>query len=127
MKTILTLLLLSLAPVASAHGRYDWIAKHYGEAGDKWKDGDFGGCCGKQDCFPVKADYDPKTGKWKIKDEFGGEFLDKDLDPSHDPGGEHWRCYIMEKGEAGLYKSKPRSRWANGKEKPCFFPSRGDG
>lgn len=111
-----------LTAQAKAHGDFDWIARHYAEAPSF--DADFGGCCGKQDCREVEARYDRDTGRWTVLDRFGGEFADKDLNPSHDPAGRHWRCYVMRRDAAlGLVPDRPRTD-ASGK--PCFFPSRGD-
>lgn len=129
--TVSTVILIAwlLKPlVARAHEPYGWIAKHYGvaaQAGDKWKDGDFGGCCGKQDCFPVPATLMERGGVlgWRIEDMFGGFVPDKEAQPSHDPQGRHWRCYNMKRDMAlGLVPESPRV--SDGK--PCFFPSRGD-
>lgn len=127
---ILAAFVLARAFPARAHGDYDWIRKHYGEAltaqSGGWKDGDFGGCCGKQDCFPVDAAFKQRDGVygWDIRDAFGGWIPDKDTRPSHDPQGRHWRCYVMKRDMAlGLVPSHPRTD-ASGK--PCFFPSRGD-
>lgn len=107
---------------ARAHGDFDWIARHYGAAAGF--DADFKGCCGKQDCFPVEASFDRATGKWTVRDRFGGAFADKDLNPSHDPQGRHWRCYVMRRDLAlGLVPERPRT---DAQGKPCFFPSRGD-
>ena len=108
-----------------AHGGYDWIRQYYGEASDKWKDGDFGGCCGKNDCFPVDATFTLRGGiyGWQLHDGFNDFVPDKDTRPSHDPEGRHWRCYNMKRDMAlGLVPESPRT--SNGK--PCFFPSRGD-
>lgn len=110
-----------------AHEPYTWIAKHYGVANDeKWKNGDFGGCCGPKDCFPVQATFMQQNGVpgWRVDDTFGGFVPDKDARPSHDPQGRHWRCYILKRDMAlGFVPDRPRVDAAG---RPCFFPSRGD-
>ena len=119
----LAALVLARAFPARAHEPYAWIARHYGVAA--WKNGDFGGCCGPEDCFPVKATFTQEGGVygWRVEDGFGGFIPDRETRPSHDPQGRHWRCYSMRRDAAGRpVPSAPRT--ASGK--PCFFPSRGD-
>lgn len=109
-----------------AHGGFDWIRRHHGEAktaqSGGWQDGDFGGCCGKQDCFPVKAEYQMRDIDGK---KVPGFFIPEDnefvpegkphSDVSRDPEGRAWRCYRM----LGSQKMEPRQG--------CFFYNPGGG
>lgn len=100
-----------------AHEPYAWIAKHYGVANDKWKNGDFGGCCGPKDCFPVSIKPEIRNGKHGYLTGDGDWVPHADTHPSRDPAGRHWRCYQMLVIGGTLLKGKPRER--------CIFVSPG--
>lgn len=96
---------------ARAHADYDWIRVYHGEARARdWRDGDFGGCCGKQDCFPVSIKPETRDGKHGYLTGDGDWVPHADTHPSRDPAGRHWRCYQMLVIGGTLLKGKPRER-----------------